>query len=281
MFIFRIRQKFNNWAPPTRIKDNMTPLEREGEKLIKKDSMDHVYKREDKGSCIVRMSKIDYENNVERNLNNQTQYEKMQTDQSKETENKVCDYVDNLVNTGHIEENTAEYIKKKTNETKPGAYYEQPKTHKFNEEEHKMSEGFPARGIISCNKTPTEALQDFIDFKTNPAMKSLPSYMKDTKHFIQILDQVEEVSEDIGIVTADIDNMYMNMPLELSEQGIREYFDKQDRDNKDINTEDVIEGLKLCQENNIFEFKKQLYKQKIGHATGQKQAPPVACSGAG
>ena len=28
-------------------------------------------------------------------------------------------------------------------------------------------------------------------------------------------------------------------------------------------------------------FKDKLYKQKKGHATGQKQAPPVACWGAG
>ena len=192
----------------------MTSIEREGEKLIKKDSINHVYKREDKGSCIVRMDKADYEQNVEKNLNNQSQYEQIQNDTSKDTEERVCDYVDRIVINGHMEENTAEYIKSKTNETKPGAYYEQPKTHKFNEESHKMSEGFPARGIISCNKTPTEALQDFIDFKTNPAMKSLPSFMKDTKHFIQIVEQVEEVTDDFGIVTAYMDNMYMNMTLE-------------------------------------------------------------------
>ena len=109
-----------------------------------------------------------------------------------------------------MKENTAEYIKNKTKDTKPGGYNERPKTHNFNEEEHVMSEGFPARGIISCNKTPTEALQDFIDFKTNPAMKTLKSFMKDTKHFIQIVEQIEEVTDDVNIVTADIDNMYMN-----------------------------------------------------------------------
>ena len=281
MFIYKIRQKFNNWIHPSRIKDNMTAIEREGEKLIKRDSIDHVYKREDKGSCIVRMNKADYERNVENNLNNQSQYEVILNDTSKDTEEKVCEYVDKIVSIGHMKENTAEYVKSKTKETKPGAYYEQPKTHKFDEDNHKMSEGFPARGIISCNKTPTEALQDFIDFKTNPAMKSLPSFMKDTKHFIQIVEEVEEVTDDVSIVTADIDNMYMKMPLELSEQGIREYFDKQNSDGNEMNTDEIIEGLELCQDNNIFEFKEKLYKQKIGHATGQKQAPPVACRGAG
>ena len=31
----------------------------------------------------------------------------------------------------------------------------------------------------------------------------------------------------------------------------------------------------------MFEFGGKLYKQKKGHATGQKQAPPVACAGVG
>ena len=43
----------------------------------------------------------------------------------------------------------------------------------------------------------------------------------------------------------------------------------------------IIDALKLCQENNVFNFQDKLYKQKKGHATGQKQAPPVACGGAG
>ena len=85
-----------------------------------------------------------------------------------------------------MEENTKQFILNNTNETKPGPYYQQPKTHKFNEETHEMSNGFPARGIISCNKSPTESLQDFMDFKLNPSMKELKSYIKDTKHVLQI-----------------------------------------------------------------------------------------------
>lgn len=49
----------------------------------------------------------------------------------------------------------------------------------------------------------------------------------------------------------------------------------------DPKPEEVIEALDLCQQNNIFEFNGQLYRQTKGHGTGQKMAPPVACSGAG
>ena len=46
-------------------------------------------------------------------------------------------------------------------------------------------------------------------------------------------------------------------------------------------TDSVIECLNICQENNAFVFLDKLYRQVSGHATGQKQAPSVACQGAG
>ena len=85
-----------------------------------------------------------------------------------------------------------------------------------------MSSGFAARGIVSCNKSPTESLQDVIDFKCNPAMSAKESYIKDTKHILQKVEEWNEegVDDDIAIVTADIENMYGNTPLELSKYGI-------------------------------------------------------------
>ena len=50
---------------------------------------------------------------------------------------------------------------------------------------------------------------------------------------------------------------------------------------EDLTQDEILEALDICQENNVFAFKDKFYKQKVGHATGQKQAPPVACIGAG
>ena len=210
MFIFRIQQKFNEWIPPRRVRDNMTPLEREGEKAIKIDSLAHVYKKEDKGSCIVRIKKDDYENNVEEHLGNNFLYDVIDEDPSKETEAIVENYVDKLLEIGHIKAETAQFIKNKLSDTKPGPYYEQPKTHKFDEASHNMSSGFPARGIISCNNSATESLQDFVDFKCNPAMRALKSYIKDTKHLLQIIEKWNTeglITENMSLITADMQNI--------------------------------------------------------------------------
>ena len=99
------------------------------------------------------------------------------------------------------------------------------------------------RGIISCKNSPTEALPDYVDFKLNPSMKKMKSYIKDNKHVIQILEEANEseiVNEGVKIVTADIDNMYGNMPLELSEWGVKTYFDNLDDDEEKLTTNEII-----------------------------------------
>ena len=75
--------------------------------------------------------------------------------------------------------------------------------------------------------------------------------------------------------------MYPNMPMELCEIGIKEYLNKRFQKAGNPSTENVIKCLRICQENNLFEFMGKLYRQTRGSAIGQKQAPPVACLGTG
>ena len=74
-------------------------------------------------------------------------------------------------------------------------------------------------------------------------MKKMKSNIKDNKHVIQILEEANEsgiVNEGVKIVTADIDNMYGNMPLELSEWGVKTYFDNLDDDEEKLTTNEII-----------------------------------------
>ena len=149
-----------------------------------------------------------------------------------------------------------------------------------------MKKGFPARGIVSCRNTPTEALQDYVDFLVNPSMKKQISFVKDTKHVLQKIHLINEdgkVTKETNLVSADFENMYCKMPIQLSTEGIQNFCQEAGFTGEDEkpNTEEVLEALEICQENNVFEFGGKLYRQKKGHATGQKQAPPVACAGAG
>jgi hypothetical protein len=76
-------------------------------------------------------------------------------------------------------------------------------------------------------------------------------------------------------------NMYNNMPRELSHVGVREYLESRPQRREQPSADSVISILNLCAENNTFQFKEKIHKQKSGFAIGQKYSPPAACLGAG
>ena len=66
------------------------------------------------------MEKEHYENNVDKNLNTQTFYAKNNVDPTKDTEEKAVRFVNKVVQLGHMEEATGNFIKSETKDTKPG-----------------------------------------------------------------------------------------------------------------------------------------------------------------
>ena len=80
-------------------------------------------------------------------------------------------------------------------------------------------------GLYGIKDHTKEALQDYVDFLVNPAMKQHQSYIKDTKHALQLIKKANEdgkVTDDTNLVTADFENMYGKMPLKLSKRGVIE-----------------------------------------------------------
>ena len=176
MFLWEFQEKFRSWKPPRRIKDNLTPIERKGKNMLRKDLEKHVYKLEDKGSCLVRMDKLLYERNVKRNLESSTLYEELDDDPTEEINERVEKQVTKMNNLGELKDTTKEFIL--GGEVHPGVYYENPKTHKF-EEDADLSLGFKARGINSIKSTPTEHLGDYP--------------LRDTKHTLQLIEEKNEI----------------------------------------------------------------------------------------
>ena len=85
----------------------MTKEERIGMEIVKNDH-EHIYRLEDKGSCIVRLRKEDYANNANINLHKGMMYEELDKDPSKETEKKVIKFIEKLERKNHIEEKNSQ-----------------------------------------------------------------------------------------------------------------------------------------------------------------------------
>ena len=82
---------------------------------------------------------------------------------------------------------------------KTSTFYLKPKIHKPNN---------PGRPIISACSCPTELISSFLDKKMAPFVKSLPTYIKDTNHALNILKQFSFPSNNKFLFTMDITSIY-------------------------------------------------------------------------
>ena len=77
------------------------------------------------------------------------------------------------------------------------------------------------------------------------------------------------------MVTADVVGLYPSIPHEAGLNALKEALDN--RENKTINTEDLIKMASFVLKNNLFEFNGKVKQQVSGTAIGTKFAPTYAC----
>ena len=73
--------------------------------------------------------------------------------------------------------------------------------------------------------SPTEKISHFVDHCLKPTVPNIRSYVKDTTHFLQILENVGQDPEGARLVCLDITSLYTNIPnkegLEAAEVTLR------------------------------------------------------------
>ena len=99
--------------------------------------------------------------------------------------------------------------------------------------------------------------------------KLVPSYIKDTTHFLQLLSTTPINEEDL-LVTIDISSLYTNIIHEKGLQAMQEWMDN----NIDHKRTEFIKKLgNLVLKHNCFEFNGQIFLQQQGTAMGTRMAP--------
>ena len=157
--------------------------------------------------------------------------------------------------------------------------------------------GFPIRGIISGRGAPTEKVAGLVDHFLQPGMAGLPTFLKDTKHTLQLIEDLNqkidrgEISlEGVSLVTLDVDKMYNNITEDLGYAAVKKFLVKRDEQSADVDQNldeklvpgsSIMEALDICLKNNFFQFNGKVYHQKNGVGTGIKLAPPYACMAMG
>ena len=148
-----------------------------------------------------------------------------------------------------IDEDTASLLHPSKSRTPK--FYMLPKIHK---------EGMPGRPVVSSVSSPTEKISAFVDEFLKSMAQELPSYIKDTIHFLQKIDKVGEISEDTYMVTLDVKSLYTNID---NEEGLRVFEEElEKRSVKNTPSFAIALLMKLVLILNNFVFNRVNYQQK-------------------
>ena len=125
--------------------------------------------------------------------------------------------------------------------------------------------GFPIRGIVSGRGAPTERLSGFVDYHLQSGMKNLDTFLQDTKHTLQIIQEVNdkvdagELSlEGVALVSLDVDSMYNNMSEELGTSACKEFLENRrqsmDENENLVSTNSILDSTWPLFEKQLFHF---------------------------
>ena len=149
--------------------------------------------------------------------------------------------------------------------TTPSIYF-LPKIHKPNN---------PGRSIVSACSCPTELISSYLDKIMAPIVRSLPSYVKDSQHALQIFRDFSFLGEDKLIFTMDITSLYTVIPNCEGLLALKHFFDL--RTVKKPSSETLLRLAELVLTLNRFSFAGSYDKKNQGFNGIRPFFFPVYC----
>ena len=121
-----------------------------------------------------------------------------------ETATKVIIVINSLFTNGHIDQMTHKWLSLGQNPPRIPEFYTLTKIHKT------IPVGRP---IVSGSGGPTERISSFVDSRLQPIAQKQESYIKDTTHFINFIENTLLPQAAI-LATLDVCLLYTNIPQE-------------------------------------------------------------------
>ena len=176
--------------------------------------------------------------------------------------NKILRTLQSAVQSEDLTEEEAIYLFRDNPRT-PN-FYTLPTIHKKNN---------PGRPIVNSIGSITEKLSEFVDENIKNLAQQVPSYIKDTTHFLTLIQDKTTNPDDL-LVTIDVSSLYTNI---IHEEGLDAMEQWMIANNTSLQRANLIKTLgNLVLKNNYFEFNGNLYLQKQGTAMGTRMAPNYA-----
>ena len=125
--------------------------------------------------------------------------------------------------------------------------------------------------IVSACGCPTELISSYLDHIMAPLVRNLPSYIKDSKHALQIFKQFHFSSTHKFILTIDVKSLYTVIPHHDGLRALKFFFDK--RPIKEPSTTVLLRLAELVLTLKNFSFDGEHCQQISGVAKGTKMGP--------
>lgn len=267
---------------------NLPANERKSLNLLKNNDNLHITKA-DKGGGFVLLDYAFYKNRmINEHLSDETTYKRIDKYYPNETVKKIKQLCKSHENCCRF---TSKEFKFLTNfDCETPFLYGLPKLHKHLEtfsdvqpDEHKYIKvaaphNLKFRPIISSTFAPTKNLSYFTDEILKPIVPILPSYCRDTQHFLSRLPKTLDGDNDnFTFVSFDVVSLYTSIPHALGLESIHFWLHTERQLISDRYCDDfIIKSLNLILTNNFFSFEDDIYIQNSGTAMGTKLAPTYA-----
>ncbi|CAJ0917088.1 unnamed protein product [Ranitomeya imitator] len=112
------------------------------------------------------------------------------------------------------------------------------------------------------------------DFFLQPIASSLPSFIRDSSHFIEISGQVE-LPTNFLLVTCDVESLYSNIDHKDGTEAVAYFLNKKHSTDRGHDSF-LLDLLTFVLQHNFFLFDRVYYLQRSGVAMGAKCAPAYA-----
>lgn len=226
---------------------------------------DIIIKPADKGGAVVIWAKEDYINEGLRQLSDPHFYRPTATDLNPKFAKEISTYLQSCNQRNWIDDATYRHLKPKFFRT-PNLYL-LPKI-------HKQQRPVPGRPICSANDSPTEKISQYVDHFIGPLARNVPSYLRDTQHFLALLQELPTLPKHTLLATIDVTSLYTNIPHLGGIKAIRHAL--QTRSQQDPPTFMLLKLAMFVLRCNCFKFNEDFYHQVNGTAMGTKMAPNYA-----
>ena len=262
-YIETVTQEYLNWLPKKPRKMNLSFKQQTVLKDLAEDP--HlIIKKADKGSAVVVMNTIDYVRECYKQLSDNESYTPLTEDPTAKLNEIIQNDLLKMEQEEIIDEKTRIILE--TPKPRTPYFYILPKIHKKH---------VPGRPILSANGCITEKISGFVDAHLRKYVPKIPSYIKDTTHFLQILQEVEQpLPRGTILGTLDISSLYTNIPHYEALQAVIKTL--QENPEPNLPTKWIITLLRHVLDKNVFQFNGKFFIQKKGTAMGTRVAPSLA-----